>query len=802
MDINEFLFELQNPQVYTGREINVVRRPFRPDNLNVCLLFPDTYEIGMSNQGLKLLYHQLNASPGVNAERCFLPQRDNLARFARTPLFSLENRVGLDRFDMIGFSLLSELNFTNVLLALQLAGLAVRSADRPAAWPLIGAGGIASANPEPLRDFIDFFAIGDGEVLFPDLLEQMAAAKRAGTPKSRLLADLDALAGVYVPALHETRRNGLFFVPEMGGKTVRKRVLPGLERAVPQAAEIVPIGDVVFNRLNVEIARGCPQTCRFCQAKQYYAPLRNRELEPITAYVRDSLARTGYQTFSLASLSAGDHPRLAEMLQAIPSLIRPDIAFSLPSLRPSTLKENVLATLAQFRRTGITIVPEAGSERLRRAINKNVRDEEIFQAVEFALLYRWQKLKLYFMIGLPGEEPGEVEAIVRLIARVRELARGRRQRLDLHVSFSSFVPKPHTPLQWAARQDLERLLDTISRLRGHLKPWRDVQADYHSPHRGVVETVLSRGDSRVGRLLEGALDGGEAFTAWENEFHPPVWDRLLDEHDGRVFLDEIPTTAELPWGFVELNYRRDHLLAEYDRSRAADPVATPACGEADCRTCRGCLFPAAVRPDSPSDPFPVPPPATPAVPGRYRRMRLFYEKSGDYRFFSHLAMSQQLERLLRRSGLQFAFSGGFHPRMRMVSLPPLPVHAEGLDEVAELSVQDGLTENEVLHLLQLAADGFPIRRVHFLDQEAGLGRDLRFVTYEFLAPCPDETLAAVRGHLLEGEEMDTLPVGVRLRIDYGRDGPARFGRIYRLLDPDKQKTRHLRRLRVEFASAG
>lgn len=801
MDANEILFQLQNPQVYTGREINAVHRPFVAENVNVCLVFPDVYEIGMSHNGIKLLYHFLNGMSGVNAERCFLPRRDDLPLFSgATTLFSLENRVPLARFDMLGFSLLSELNFTNVLLALQLAGLALRSAERPAGGPLIGAGGIAAANPEPLRDFIDFFAIGDGEALFPDLLERLRAAKRAGTPRDRLLAELDDIPGVYVPALHPLRRNGLFFVPDMGGKTVRKQIIPDLERFAPTQAEIMPIGDVVFNRLNVEIARGCPQTCRFCQAKHYYAPLRNRGLAAITDFVCSALPLTGYETFSLASLSTGDYPHLQELLQVIPSLIQPDIAFSLPSLRPSTLKENVLATMAQFRRTGITIVPEAGSERLRRTINKNVSDDEIFRAVELALTYRWQKMKLYFMIGLPGEETEDLDAIIRLVDRIRSLARGRHQRLDLHLSFSSFVPKPHTPLQWAPRQEIGQLLESIARLRDRLKPMRGVQSDFHSPYRGVVETALSRGDGRVGRVLEAAWTAGEIFTAWEDDFHPAVWDRLLDEHDSRVFLEEIPTTAELPWDFIQLNYRRDRLLAEYERARVGE--VTPSCRDTDCHTCRGCLFPSPALPAAPLPAAGICPvaPAPAEPPVLYRRVRISYEKSGDYRFFSHLAMSQQIERLLRRSGLLFAFSSGFHPRMRMASLPPLPVHATGLEEVVELAVEGGVDENDMLQRLQRVADGFPFRRVRFYEQGASLGRDLHIIEYEFHAVCAAETIAAVRGHLLDGEELEVLSDGLRLRIDYGRDGPARFGRIYRLLDPEKKLTRHLCRTRVEFAS--
>ena len=289
----------------------------------------------------------------------------------------------------------------------------------------------------------------------------------------------------------------------------------------------MPICDVVFNRLSVEIARGCPQNCRFCQAKSYYAPFRYREPGPTLDFIKESLAATGYESFSLASLSSGDYPGLPELLRRIPTIVQPDISFSVPSLRPSTLSDEMLSTLAMFRKTGITIVPEAGSERLRRAINKNVTDAEIFQALDIAWRHRWQKIKMYFMLGLPGETLEDIEAIILLLEKILAMARTRQARISIHVSFSSFVPKPHTPLQWAARAPVADLEEKMDLIKNRLKRHKNLDLDFHSASRGMVETILARGDARVGEILLQAFRRGEIFTAWDTHFHLPVWEELI-----------------------------------------------------------------------------------------------------------------------------------------------------------------------------------------------------------------------------------------------------------------------------------
>jgi hypothetical protein len=510
-------------------------------------------------------------------------------------------------------------------------------------------------------------------------------------------------------------------------------------------------------------------------------------------FIGRALSRTGYESFSLSSLSSGDYPYLPELLQRIPSLIQPDISFSIPSLRPSTLSAELLSTLAMFRKTGITIVPEAGSERLRRVINKNVTDGEIFQALEHAWQHRWQKIKMYFMIGLPGECMDDIEAIVRLLEKILAMARERRMRIQIHVSFSAFIPKPHTPLQWAAREELSVLEERVAYLKSRLKRHGNLVMDFHSLQLGIVETVLARGDARVGELLVQAFRDGEAYTAWDAHFHFSVWDKWLRSSAGDDFLSAIPVDAVLPWDFIALNFTKEYLAEEYGRSQAA--LETDACSGRDCSRCGGCFFGQA-RPAVVPTPAPPPPPVPP--PAAYRRLRIHYQKKGELRFLSHLAMMQFIERLLRKSGLLFRYSGGFHPRIKMAALPPLPVGAQGLADVVEVFVAGAGSETEILERLNGVQRDLRFDRVRFIADDRSLYRDLEYIELSFAWPGPGADRPDLRDYLLDGERAECGEKSVELAIDYSRQGQERFSRIYKILDPQRRWTANLSRNAVHF----
>jgi radical SAM family uncharacterized protein/radical SAM-linked protein len=808
---DEFLFKLENPQVYTGREINAARKTFSRDKVNVCLVFPDKYEIGMSHYGLILLYHVLNKMEKVNAERCFLPGKPSIKTFKtyNVHLFSLENKIPLKEFDIIGFSLLSEMNYTNVLQVLDLTGIPLRTRDREGTFPIIAAGGISAVNPEPLREFIDIFGIGDGEAIFPDIIAAVCEAKEKKHTKEALLSRLDNIKSVYVPALYPPVKKGRFYAPDLESGAIKKRVIKSIGESLPGDRVIVPLGNVIFDRLNVEIARGCPKNCRFCQAKSYYAPYRFASLGKNLQHIVGGIEETGFETFSLSTLSAGDYPYLNELLQLIPQVITvPGISFSLSSLRPSTLSHKLLSTIAMFRRTGITIAAEAGTLRLRNVINKDVTDDEIFQAVELALRNKWQKIKMYFMFGLPTETMEDIEGIVRLIRQVLQMAKDAKQKIKLHASFASFVPKSHTPLQWAKREALTGLREKIGYIKANLKGIRNLDLDVHVPHNGVVETILARGDYRVGELLLKAFENGEIFSAWDADFNYPVWEEMIYNSVYEEFLSEFSLDETLPWDFLQVNFKKDFMKKEYQNALAAVP--TPSCAQRECKDCSGCIYtmkqPEKEKPlireitqsmgtgfdEKPGEP----------VDMVYNKTRIFYEKTGDFIFFSQLTMMKYIERLIRKSGIVFKCSAGFTPRIKIMSLPPLPVFATGLDEVVEIFVDASLKEGEILERLNRSAapEGLTFKSVVECNDTPPLSRDIHFMGYEIIVKDLPGHVDDIAQHLGETDFASFSDNRLILTMDYSKKGQERFAKIYKIIDPGKERTMYLTRTHVKFKS--
>ncbi|UCH92213.1 MAG: TIGR03960 family B12-binding radical SAM protein [Candidatus Aminicenantes bacterium] len=813
ININEFLFKLENPQVYTGREINAARKKFSHDFINVCLVFPDKYEIGMSHYGLIILYHTLDKMAKVNAERCFLPGKPSIKTFKtyNVPLFSLENKIPLDQFDIIGFSLLSEMNYTNVVQVLDLAGIPLRTRDRRETFPLIAAGGISAVNPEPMREFIDVFGIGDGEALFPDIIEAVTEAKEKKTPRKTLLSCLDKIESLYVPALYPPVKKGRFYGPDLATGKIKKRVLKTMNGSRPDDRVIVPLGNVVFDRLNVEIARGCPKNCRFCQAKSYYAPYRYGTLEKNLSHITNGLKKTGFETFSLSTLSAGDYPYLNELLELIPQVIAvPGVSFSFSSLRPSTLSHHLLSTIAMFRRTGITIVAEAATQRLRNVINKDVTNEEIFQAVDLALRNKWQKIKLYFMLGLPTETMEDIEGIVQLIHQVLAMAKTARQKIKLHTSFASFVPKPQTPLQWAKRESLKEIQKKIKYIKENLRGIRHLHLDFHVPHNGVVETILARGDYRVGELILKAFERGEIFSAWDADFNFPVWAGLINNSVYEEFLSEFSLDEPLPWDFLQVNFKKEYMKEEY--RKALSEIPTPSCAQRECQECDGCIYGMKwKKPDKPLSrdikQFIKTAGAEPEKarkPGdlTYNKVRIFYEKTGDFIFFSQLSMMKYIERLIRRAGLVFKCSEGFTPRMKITSLPPLPVFAIGREEVVELFIDTSFKEKEILERLNQSAgpEGFKFKSVLECNDSPPLSRDIHFMGYEIIVKDIPRYIDEIARHLGDTDFASYSDNRLILKIDYTKQGQERFAKIYKIIDPEKKRTMYLTRTHVKFKS--
>jgi len=792
--IKQFILKLKNPQIYSGKEINVVKSDFDNDKVNVCLVFPDTYDIGMSHQGMKILYHLLTSNDKVNVERAFLPDKDSIEIFKNEEmeLFSLESKTPLKYFDMIGFSILSEMNYTNILQVLDLSNIPLHTKERSEKFPLIVSGGItAAANPEPIRDFIDIFAIGDGEILFPEIIKTLLIEKKE---KRRVLGDYKEIQGLYVPSLFDVEKQGRFYIPIMDSQTVRKQVLNSIDPTPFNEGLIVPITNVIFDRLEIEIARGCPQNCRFCQAKAYYSPYRAKKLESIIDELQNSLKHTGFESISLSSLSTGDHPLIDDILESVILGGNPCLSVSLPSLRPSTLTGNVLAALSTGRKTGITIVPEAGSERLRRVINKEVSDEDILSAIRSSLSHGWQKIKLYFMIGLPTETDEDLNAIIELIEKIQDESKKIKKNLKIHISFSPFVPKPHTVFQWAKRDSNEEIYRKTGILFNGLKKYRNIDLDFHKPEKGFVETILSRGDHLVGELIYRAFRSGEIFSAWDSEFDFSIWEGHIKDLQLEGFLDEFNPDEALPWSFLDFNFTPEYLVEEYIRALKGE--TTPSCTDMKCSECKGCGF--QYKKYAPSRKKKEFPERTQKEAVDYNKIRIFYRKTGEFSWFSHLPMMKYIERIIRRSGVRFRCTEGFHPRIKMSSIPPLPVFAQGADEVVELYIDDQLTGDSILNSLKKAAGEFQFNSVEIVNDRKNLNKDLKYMLYEIKGKGLDSFRSETAKILLPTDEASFGDDKLELKIDYTDRGAERFSKIYRIIDPDKQRTRNLLRRKIVF----
>jgi radical SAM family uncharacterized protein len=691
--LEKLLRAVEKPGRYIGGEWNAVRKDPDGVRLKVALAFPDVYEIGMSYLGQKILYDRLNRRPDILAERVFAPWPDfeRTLRAAGQPLPSIESKIPLGAFDVIGFSLLYELNYSNILTMLDLAGLAFRSRER-AGGPLVIAGGPAAFNPEPVAEIFDLFVLGDGEEAFGELLDRFAEARSSGAAKDVILGDLARLPGVYGPGLYETfhpPNSPLLAVRSKAGSpsAVTKRVLFSFDRVPFPAAVVVPNVQTVFDRVAVEVARGCPQKCRFCQATNVYAPFRPKDPEAVVATVFDGIAATGYEDASLFALSVGDYPYLDQTVAALmDGLAGRQVALSLSSLRPKGLSAELARAIVRVRKTGFTLVPEAGSERLRRVINKNLVEEEIVEAAANVFREGWRLLKLYFMIGLPTETAEDVAAIPALVEKIIAVGRGilgRPPRINLSVS--SFIPKPHTPFQWAAMDDEETLREKQRAIRRGLKRHRQVEVKAHPVESSSLEAIFSRGDRRLAEVLIRAWRKGARFDSWTDAFRPEAWNEAMAEEglDPAVYRGALDPEAVLPWSHIRTGVAGSFLRREFDRAMKAEP--TPSCLEASCGVCRGCDFWPGLEKDFPrtvsGPPFVRPGSGSPAE--EFGRYRLFFAKDGPARFIGHNDLVQTIRRILRRAGLRPAYSEGFHPKMRLVFAPPLPLGMEGREEILE-----------------------------------------------------------------------------------------------------------------------
>jgi len=588
---DKILHQVTRPGRYTGGEWNCVIKDWERTNLKFALGYPDLYEIGMSNMALPILYDILNGQPDILAERFFAPWVDMEAalRAAGIPLLTLESKHPLKDFDVIGFSMDYELAYTNVLNILDLAQVPVLASERDDSHPVVIAGGSCCINPEPMTDFIDLFVIGEGEEVLPELVDCLRQWKKTGAGKKELLHRVAAIPGVYVPGFYkvEYQLDGLVksITPTAAEAkaVIERRIVSKLPP--PVTRPVVPYIEVVHDRGAVEIQRGCTRGCRFCQAGVIYRPLRQRPQPEVIQAVGELINNCGYNEVSLVSLSSSDYPKIEELVAGLAKNYK-NLALSLPSLRIDSFSLKLMESLPSRRKTGLTFAPEAGSERLRRIINKDITEEQILETAAAAFARGWRSLKLYFMLGLPTETTEDIEAIIELVAKIRATGKGTKGGPpQVRISLSTFIPKPHTPLQWVAQESAEQLnakhelLKTGLRRKGSHLSWAD-------PRISLLEAALSRGDRRIGRVIYQAWKSGSAFDAWDERFNYQNWlDAFAKSglEPGFYAHRERSLDEFLPWSHIDVGVTPAFLKREYQRSIKGEE--TPDCRLKSCNAC-------------------------------------------------------------------------------------------------------------------------------------------------------------------------------------------------------------------------
>ncbi|MFH0730831.1 MAG: TIGR03960 family B12-binding radical SAM protein [Pseudomonadota bacterium] len=725
--IQDILPLVEQPSRYLGTEINSIHKDHSQVKLKFLFAFPDLYEIGTSHFGIQILYHILNGEEETVAERVFAPATD-MAGYLKAngvPLCALESGRPAREFDIIGFSLLYELNYTNVLAMLDLSGIPFRFSDRGDTHPIIIGGGPCTCNPEPVADFFDALVIGDGEKVILEMTRAWLLWKEnEGEEKQHLLRAWSKIAGVYIPS---------FFSPSFDNHgfqrltaidalvpPVTRAIIGNLDRAPFPEKPIIPFAKPIHDRLRLEVGRGCSRGCRFCQAGMIYRPVRERSLNTLLKLSEASLAATGYEDLSLLSLSTSDYSCIGPLLEGLMTRGEADhIAVSFPSFRAGTLTSDLMEMVKKVRKTGFTIAAEAGSQRLRDVINKNIREDDIFSTVEDAFRLGWQVIKLYFMVGLPTETQEDLLALVRLVKALQRISGPKGRKGKINVSVNTFIPKAHTPFQWAQQISLAESRQKIEWLKEELKLAR-VQIKWQNSESSFLEGLFARGDRRLSGLLEVAYRQGCRFDGWSDHFRFDKWLSAAEE----VCLDfNFYTTRSrhfgepLPWDHLDMGIDKNYFRSEWEKSMTGQ--LTPDCRWGDCQICGVCDFKSIEPKIFPAQRVPT------AVATRketaeplYLTYRISYSKQGAARFFGHLEQVNIFLRAFRRAGIPIKYSEGFHPMPKVSFDNPLPLGMESLSESFNITVADRFSPIEVKELVNLELpQGLKIFDVHLALQK-------------------------------------------------------------------------------------
>jgi len=725
--LNEKWFScIQRPSRYVGSEINTIEKNPSAVEVSIALAFPDVYEVGMCHVGLKILYDLLNRPSWLAAERVYCPWTDleKALKDRRLPLTTLESGRALTELDIVGFSLQHELSFTNVLTMLDLCGIPFLAEKRETSFPLLIAGGPACFNPEPVALLFDAMVIGDGEQAALEICETVREAKKHHAGRRETLQALSRIRGVYVPSLFRTRytlESSLQCIEPLlpGYEQVRKAIVPDLNAFPFPERQVVPFAELVHDRLAIEISRGCTRGCRFCQAGMIYRPVRERHPEAVIRNAERGLRLTGYEEMSLLSLSSGDYTSLGPLLRILMDQQEGDkIAVSLPSLRVDSLDSAWFEELKRVRKTGFTLAPEAGNERIRRILNKGLTDEEILCMAGEIYRAGWNLIKLYFMIGLPSEEDEDLEDMIRLAGRV---ARTSKNKGKVHVSVSTFVPKSHTPFMWLPQISLDESRRRIHFLQKSVKDPR-IRVKWNQPEMSWLEGVFARGDRRLTAVLVRAWQKGARFDAWSEHFRLDLWQEAFRdaEVDPDFYLHRPRSNKEvLPWDHILCGVSKDYLEKEW--RRAEDGEWTPDCRE-ECQDC-GVCDPREVQPVLFKEWKNVAPKKGTSFSGRKssetRRIRITFSKRGAARYLSHLELVRAFVRAFKRAGISLVYSKGYHPLPKLSFASALPVGIESLHETLEVHWYDSISDRQLRDMIdEQLPSGLEIKSLEDLTREA------------------------------------------------------------------------------------